>query len=387
MAKKSKQVNKKPLSETDYVKKIARNLPVEMCEMTYTPDNPHTIRVLVVRKEPTGLYTVGFYLIDSWCRGLYDTFCRVHMTQDELDYIINLDKEDRIIKPMTYDEAHNFIFGAIEYGEEAGFDVPKGFKVSQYMLAEDTDDIPLISYDFGLNGKRVLECYTVEQFNRAKNTLERNLTPDQYELIGTTGEDYDDYDNYDEIDDYEYFDLDDEKCKALKKQFSPKYHRFIDLLRVKGDKFYDLDECRQVIAYTAVGLLYDIVAEQDNHVDVPQITKFMDAFKIFQHSGDELEVNVDSENSVEDYFDRSFDVLIDTVDFTRKAAIKGLINPIESDEHEAILSFFLLAATIYINVKKEKNVNVKKIVEAENKDNKLMEEFLKKCVHDFDSIF
>lgn len=385
MAKKSKQVNKKPLSETNYVKKFARNLPVEMCEMTYASTNPHTVQVIVVRKEPTGLYTVGFYLIDSWCRGLYETYCRAHITQEQLDDFLNFDKENRIINPMTYDEAHNYIFGAIEYGEEAGFDVPKGFKESQYVLAEDTDDIPLISYDFGLDGKRVLECSTVEQFNRAKNILERNLTPDQYELIGATG---DDYDNYDEDEDYDYFDLEEEEYKALKKKFSPKYHKFIDLLQVNGDKFYDLDEERQIIACTAVGMLYDVVAEQDNLVDVPQITQFMDAFKKSQQSpGNNAEEETNGENCIDDYFDISFDLLLDAVDFTRKASIKGLINAIESDEQEAFLSFFLLAATIYINVKKEKNVNVKKMVDTENNDSTLLLDFLKKCIKAFDSVF
>lgn len=389
MAKKSKQVNKKPLSEKDYVKKFARTFPVEMCEMTYAPTNPHTVRVLVVRKEPTGLYTVGFYLIDSWCRGLYDTYCRAHITQEQLDDVLNMDKENRIITPMTYDEAHNYIFGAIEYGQEAGFDEPKEFKESQYVLAEDTDDIPLISYDFGIDGKRVLECSTIEQFNRAKNILERNLTPDQYELIGATGDDYYDYDEDEDFnDDYDYFDLDEEACKSLKKKFSPKYHKFIDLLQVNGDKFYDLDEKRQIIVSTAVGMLYDVVAEQDNLVDIPKISQFMDAFKKFQQStGDEVEEDTDVENCVEDYFDLSFDLLVDTVDFTRKASIKGLVSTIESDEQEAILSFFLLAATIYINVKKEKNVNVKKMVDVENNDSTLLLDFLKKCIKAFDSVF
>ena len=56
----------------------------------------------------------------------------------------------------SYDEAHNCIYGAIAFAEEAGIEPDKSFKITQYMLDEDDDNIPLIEYKYGKDGKHTL---------------------------------------------------------------------------------------------------------------------------------------------------------------------------------------------------------------------------------------
>ena len=61
---------------------------------------------------------------------------------------------------------HNWIYGAIAWANEAGISPHKSFSVTQYMLEEDTEDIPLIEYEFGCNGKHRLCCSSKIEANK-----------------------------------------------------------------------------------------------------------------------------------------------------------------------------------------------------------------------------
>ncbi len=69
------------------------------------------------------------------------------------------------LKPASYAEIHNLIFGAIEFAEEAGLEPASTFDIAEYMLDDDSDEsIPLMTFDFGRNGKHYVEIsqYTPE---------------------------------------------------------------------------------------------------------------------------------------------------------------------------------------------------------------------------------
>ena len=360
MAKKSKIVNKKPLSETDYIKKFARILPVEMCEMTFSLTNPHTVRVLVVRKEPKGMYTIGFYLIDSWCRGLYDTYCRAHVSQENLDEILTINLDSRKVVPMTYDEAHNFIFGAIEYSEDAGFSVPKEFAWSQYVLAEDTDDIPMIHYEWGLDGKRVLECNTREQFKRAKNILERNLSPDEYMLIGATGED-----NWQD-DMVTDFDLPDPYFQDSR--FSDEERRMIDVIKTTSDSFLALDQRHLALVIITVGLICPIAAECD---DITLTGKFKKFFVLYDKSC-EIE---DEDQQTEMMKNVLFDEFINLFNYSRKEFFATVGSESGTNRVNLCTLFFTLSSSIYNQVNGLSHDRIEEILN----DGEEMAEFLKRC--------
>ncbi|MBD5275177.1 MAG: hypothetical protein HDS37_03625 [Bacteroides sp.] len=62
---------------------------------------------------------------------------------------------DGIYEEISYAEAHNLIYGAIEFAEEADIEPYGDFNVAEYILEEDTDKLPLIEYDYGKDGKHV----------------------------------------------------------------------------------------------------------------------------------------------------------------------------------------------------------------------------------------
>lgn len=136
--------------------------------------------VIVTRRHTGGKVTVGFYLVDLYCTGVKDTYYRFGMEQYELDEII--DQYD-MFEPCTYDEAHNLIYGSIAFAEEAGIQPHKDFGLTQYILEEDDEHIPLIDYEYGRDGKHCLICHTQLEAKRYLPLLEKNLGVGNFDYI------------------------------------------------------------------------------------------------------------------------------------------------------------------------------------------------------------
>lgn len=153
MAKKknTKKTQTPQLTPKRYIETKVRQLPIEKCLMNITQG---LVSILIIRKMPSGNFIVGSYLVDIYCLGLKNTDFRFNLNQVELDTFINL-YENHIghFEFVEYVFAHNYIFGAIAYAEDLGFKPHKDLMITQYILEEDNEDIELIEYEFGNNGK------------------------------------------------------------------------------------------------------------------------------------------------------------------------------------------------------------------------------------------
>lgn len=151
--KKNKQTQKQPqqLSPEKYIRLKARSLPVAKCLITKGWEDHGLLHVVVARQHAGGTYTVGIYLVDTYCLGVKDSFYQFNMTPYDFNSLV----DDLLFSSCieaTYEEAHNIVYGAIAYAEDLGVKPDKSFDLMQYMLEEDTDDIPLIEYEFGKDG-------------------------------------------------------------------------------------------------------------------------------------------------------------------------------------------------------------------------------------------
>ena len=97
------------------------------------------------------------------------------------------------------------------YAEEAGIAPHRSFALTQYMLEDDTDAIPLIELEFGENGKHLLFANSRLEASRYLPLLEKNLGPGNYDYVIKT--DYDDLDPdlYDDLYDDHSEELDEDK--------------------------------------------------------------------------------------------------------------------------------------------------------------------------------
>jgi hypothetical protein len=148
-------MKQKQLSPEAYLKTRARLLPIEACYVNDNWRETGMASVIVARKHTNGNYTVGVYLVDIFALGTKDSFFRFNVEPEVLHELID---HAYAIQPeeVDYALAHNIIYGANAFAEENDFKVCKDFNLTQFILEEDTEDIPLIEIEFGKNGKPLL---------------------------------------------------------------------------------------------------------------------------------------------------------------------------------------------------------------------------------------
>ena len=133
--------------------------------------------MVVTRCHKQGTFTIGLYIVDMYCRGVQDSEYFFNKTQEELDDLLKTLSEPPILvlEEIPYEVAHNLVYGAVAFAEEAGLDPNKTFAMTQYVLEEDDDRIPLIEFEFGENGVHHLHAMTEEEKSHFEPIMRRHL--------------------------------------------------------------------------------------------------------------------------------------------------------------------------------------------------------------------
>ena len=203
MAKKKQQ--QQQISPERLIRERGRSLEIYEClmdkeSMKKDGESP----IIVTRKHKGDKYTSAFYLVDSYCTGVKDTFYRVRLDEDEYKDLMRHMRRGCNLEKVDYVEAHNWIFGAIEFAAEAGIDPHKDFAVTKWLLEDDEEDtIPIIEYDFGKDGKHFLFTHSQTEANKYLPALRANLGNDFTFVCGfdpmlNEDEEEDDEEDYDD---------------------------------------------------------------------------------------------------------------------------------------------------------------------------------------------
>ena len=158
MGKKNNKSGAQPMSPEKYIKEKARMLPLGKCYTYANWKDADEIMVIVTRIPPKGTVTCADFCIDKLCRGLIGTRYFFNVSPRKLAEIVEYysDKENDRMVEIPYEVAHNLIYGSIEFAEEAGIEPVDAWDITQYILEEDDDNVPLIEYQWGLNGMHYL---------------------------------------------------------------------------------------------------------------------------------------------------------------------------------------------------------------------------------------
>lgn len=199
--KKTKKQAPAQLSPEQYVRKKARGLKIKACYITDDYETTGLGQIVVAREHINGKVTLGSYLVDKFCLGVKNTFYKFSMSEYEYDEFVS-----RVCshgaKEISYEEAHNRIFGAVEFAEEAGIEPHKNFKLTQYILEEDDDRVPLIEYEYGKDGKHYLIAKNNLEASRYLPLLRKNLGDDfKWVILADPYSTTCDYEGYDEYND------------------------------------------------------------------------------------------------------------------------------------------------------------------------------------------
>ncbi len=189
------------LSPEQYLRQRMRTVPIGTCYATEEIPHSGIIYVVVTRRHTGGRVSAALFMVDVYCLGVKESFYRLWLEDDELEELLELPTDLIEFRECSYEEAHNRIYGAIAFAEEAGIKPDKSFQLTKYLLEEDTDDIPLIEYDYGHNGKHFLICDTKLEASRYLPILRKTLGEDRFDyLIGIDEEETES--NIDDDDDY-----------------------------------------------------------------------------------------------------------------------------------------------------------------------------------------
>lgn len=176
MAKKkkhNKQQGQQFLSPEQYIRQKARTLELGKCYVGDDIEKMGEAHIIVSRKHTGGRVSMAVFLVDIWCVGVKDSFYRLRMEDYEFQDLI--DSYSMGLRECSYEEAHNWIYGAVAFAEDAGIKPDKSFNITRYMLEEDDDNIPLIEYDFGKDGKHFLMAASHLEASRYLPLMEKNL--------------------------------------------------------------------------------------------------------------------------------------------------------------------------------------------------------------------
>ena len=196
-----------------YIRERARKLPIGKCYINPDWKEAGLATIVVSRERADGKFVVGVFLTDTFCLGVKDVIYRADADDIDFQNLLKGVFKDGRYEEISYAEAHNLIYGAIEFAEEADIEPYKDFNVAEYILEEDTDEIPLIEYEYGKDGKHFLVVGPSGKESRYMKQL-REKYGDDFDYIAPAGEMFDDFAEYDDetedddYDDYEDYDGD-----------------------------------------------------------------------------------------------------------------------------------------------------------------------------------
>ena len=150
MTKKNKKTILTPVA---YIKTKARTLPIYKCYINNNWQEKGIANIIVVRQHTTGNFTMGIYIVDTFSKGLIDTYTKFNGDAESLTlncgHFIPSEDDFITIMDVDYTLVHNIIFGAIAFAEELGHKTHKDFETSKYVLEEDDENVELIDIEFG----------------------------------------------------------------------------------------------------------------------------------------------------------------------------------------------------------------------------------------------
>ncbi len=211
----SKGQKQPALSPYRFMREKARSQPIGKCYIA-PPDwlESGMAHVIVTRVRPSGNLVMASFLVDTFCLGVKDAWYHENITPYDFEKYLDDYKNGMGLEEISYNEAHNIIYGAMAFAEEGGIKPSKEFDPAGYILEEDTDDIPLIEYDFGKNGKHFLVVNPDRKEMPYYHILKKNLG-DNFEYAMPYGDEYEEYSD----DDDEYSPLSKIDSNAIKKAF------------------------------------------------------------------------------------------------------------------------------------------------------------------------
>jgi hypothetical protein len=139
--------------------------------------------ITISKTMPSGKFVIGLYMIDMFCLGVKNTLFKFALDSFGYDeFIQKINAQSEIVK-CDLGEAHNIIFGAIDFAAENGFKPQKDFSITQYILDENLIDDRIDEIEFGRNGRPFYFAGPYDNTMYIIETLEKNVGEGNFDVV------------------------------------------------------------------------------------------------------------------------------------------------------------------------------------------------------------
>lgn len=189
--------NNNPLN---LIKKKGRSLPVYKSYINEGAEDINQMTILTCVKEMGSKYLVGVYLIDRGCLGLKNTV--VHIIESwggvedflEQAYPVGMDRLD-----CEWDMLNELVYKGINFAGQYGFKPNKDFKITQYLLKEESEVGDEFDIDFGNNDMPIYFAGPYDDVKRVIGKLNRTAGPGNYVFVTVDGDQFNGLDEDGEV--------------------------------------------------------------------------------------------------------------------------------------------------------------------------------------------
>ncbi len=180
MSKKTKKPAIKEVFGKNYILKNGRKLPIYKCLIG---EDAGLVSTMVIRRLPNGNLAFGMYMVDKFCLGLKSTTFRIDFSMEEYeDFLDDISYSVGGLQECTYATVHNWVYGGIAYAEDLGFKPDSDYSMTKFFLEEDTDDVELIEFEFGMDGRPHYFSGPYDNVQKILDTLIKNVGEDNFDF-------------------------------------------------------------------------------------------------------------------------------------------------------------------------------------------------------------
>lgn len=163
----------------DEILKGADKFPIHECLIADTRWQQHGLAVLYICRSVLDCrYACAFYMVDTYCLGVKNTFAKVNLDRDRmLDFRRQIEQKHALM-PYDYEDARSLILGAIDYAASLGFQPNEDWRDSRYMVEADRPYTR--KFKFGKDGKPL---YIQGPNDDARSIMAKLATIDHHYLV------------------------------------------------------------------------------------------------------------------------------------------------------------------------------------------------------------
>ena len=173
-----------PLSPEKYLVSKCRDLPFYECLINTDWEEQGMASILISRKMPSGKIIVGFYIVDTYCLGLKNSLFKFAVTETEYqEFLAEISGRSMVMMECGLTQAHNIIYGAIDYAEELGFQPEKSFKITEFILDFSLIDDGIDRIKFGRDDKPFFVAGPYDNVSQIIAKLEKSVGAGNFDFV------------------------------------------------------------------------------------------------------------------------------------------------------------------------------------------------------------